>query len=173
MRSMALALTLASLAMPASVAQSPADVAGVHELSMPISKLNSADRHEILKRLQIVASQLRGEVVISGTTRTFFIQGSGQEQCGATGNCSFWIFDTDHKIMLDGSAQSAKYLEQMHAGRNDVLTTLHDSASELDITYWKFNGKRYRRFRCGTIDYSDPDGNRYEHPLFTAHLCGD
>ena len=133
MRSLILAISLATFATTFVVAQSVVDISKMRDVEAPISELVQPDRHEILHRLQIVPSQLRAEAITVGGERTFFVQGRGMQQCTPVGNCSFWIFDAQHRILLDTQAQTAKYLPTLHNSHNDVLTGRHDSATESTI----------------------------------------
>ena len=171
MRRLLVLLTLLTLA---ATAQTPPiwDLTGIHEITTPISQLNPPDRHEILKHLQIVASQLRGEAVTApNRDQTFVVQGYGSDLCGGTGNCSFWVFDAQHNILVKTVAQTFRFLPQIHNGKNDLLTAMHDSATSSDLTHWQFDGRRYHPIKCATVDYADPIGNSYPRPKFTPSKC--
>jgi len=153
-------------------AQSAWDTSGIHEITKPISLLNPPDRHEILHHLQIVASQLRAEAVTINGQQTFFVQATGSSYyCAPVGNCSFWIFDANHKIVLKADAQMVGYLPTLHNGRNDVLIARHNSAVEKDLARWEFDGIRYRRVRCADATYADFDGKVYNPPHIKAIPC--
>jgi hypothetical protein len=142
-----------------------------HEIKLPISQLNQPDRHEILKRLQVVASQLRAEAIKQPNGMTFFVQAYGSNLCGAVGNCSFWVFDSYHRILLRSIAQTAGYLPTEDHGRNDILTAEHMSAWQQEITHWKFDGQKYKRFACADIESENLEGHRYMHPKVTKVPC--
>jgi hypothetical protein len=170
MRPLLIALCLTTLATPTLQAQSASDLADLHYLKTPISKLNPPDRHEILNRLQIVASQLRAEAVTTNGQQSFFVQGIGSPYCGNV-NCSVWIFDSNHKILLDTFAEGVGYLPTTHNGRNDILISRHESAWEQDILRYKFDGTHYRKVRCADVLYADSDGKPYKSPHITPTPC--
>ncbi|WP_263379722.1 hypothetical protein [Granulicella paludicola] len=153
-----------------AMAQSRWPEQSTHQISKPISQLNPPDRHEILKQLQIVASQLRAEAIDQPNGRTFFVQSYGNELCGAAGNCSFWVFDRSHRILLDTIAQTAGYLSTSHDGRNDILTAEHASAFEQEETLWQFDGKHYKRSACTDVKYSEL-ASKHAHPRITSIPC--
>jgi hypothetical protein len=168
-----IALCLTTLTTPILLAQSPTDLDCLHELTTPISKLNPPDRHEILRRLQIIASQLRAQAVSVNGQQSFFVQaqpGLDSPFCGNI-NCELWIFDSDHKILLEASAESVGYLPTVHNGRNDVLIASHSSAVEQGVARWRFDGKRYRRARCVEVTYGDFDGKVYKQPHIEPTPC--
>jgi hypothetical protein len=171
MRLVAIALLLCA---SVSLAQllSPPDLDGLREASRPISKLNPSDRHAILSLLQIAAAQLRGEAVKADGENAFVIQGYGSELCSPTGNCSLWVFDAQHNVLLRNIiAQQYRYLPQVHDGRSDLLTTMHGSAFESDITIWRFDGHRYRKSSCAGVTYGDIDGTVYKRPRIKPEKC--
>lgn len=173
MRSLVFVLCLTTLATPVMLAQSATDLTSLHYLTTPISKLNPPDRHEILHRLQIVASQLRAEAVVTNGHESFFVQaqpGTGSLHCGNI-NCELWLFDSDYKILLETDAESVGYLPTAHNGRNDVLIARHNSAVEQGVARWQFDGTRYRKIRCADAIYGDTDGNIYKTPHITPTPC--
>jgi hypothetical protein len=163
-----LALSLLPMSL---AAQSDRDLSGLHSVKAPISLLDPPDRHEILRRLQIVASNLHGEAVLSGGQKTFFVQAFGQQLCGGTGNCNFWVFDSNHRILLRTVAQQATYLNEEHDGRRDVLTSFHGSAFESQTSRWQFDGRHYRRSGCTTINFNDGHGDFLKKPRVTSGPC--
>jgi hypothetical protein len=168
-----IALCLTALTTPMLVAQSQTDLASLHYLTTPISKLNPPDRHEILRRLQIVASQLRAKAVVINGQQSFFVQAQpviGSQYCGNI-NCELWIFDSDYKVLLEASAESVGYLPTVHNGRNDVLIAGHASAVEQGVARWQFDGRRYRRARCVDATYADIDGKVYKAPHIKPTPC--
>jgi hypothetical protein len=168
-----IALCLTTLATPILIAQSATDLNCLHHLTAPISKLNPPDRHEILHHLQIVASQLRAEAVTISGQQSFFVQaqpGIGSQYCGNI-NCQLWIFDADHKILLEANAESVGYLPTVHNGRNDVLIARHNSAVEQGVAQWQFDGRCYRRARCVDAKYGDFEGKVYKTPHIEPTPC--
>jgi hypothetical protein len=173
-RALSILLTLTlTLTCAIASAQSETDLNYLHYLTTPISKLNPPDRREILRRLQIVASQLRAESVTTNGQQSFFVQAQpvlGSMYCGNI-NCQLWIFDADHKILLEASAESVGYLPTVHSGRNDVLIAGHASAVEQGVARWQFDGRRYRRVRCVDASYGDNEGKIYKTPHIKPTPC--
>jgi hypothetical protein len=166
-----LTLTLL-LALTAPTQRAAWNLDGLHEVEQPIGRLNPPDRHAILRKLQIVAAQLRGEEQNATGGPTFFVQATGDEHCGATGNCDFWVLDSNHTILLKTTAQMATYLPQLHDGRRDVLTALHNSAFGQIAARWQFDGNRYRRTACADIANANSfTGKSYRQPRIKPTAC--
>jgi hypothetical protein len=171
MRSLSLAFTLTLLAAPILEAQSALDLSNLREAKVPISSLNQPDRHEILHRLQIAASQLRAEALPIGAERLFVVQGSGQDQCSPTGNCSFWIFGRDYKILLNTTAQQFRIQSSSDSSHPDIVTAVHCSAYDGDLKQWHFDGTTYQPSACASYTYKNSFGDTYARARITSHPC--
>jgi hypothetical protein len=129
------------------------------------------DRKGITSRLHMKTAELSAERISTQPEDIFFVQSFGSDFCGAVGNCRFWVLDSSYNIILKGAAQWAKLLPTSHGGRQDVITSLHNSAFDSDLTQWRFNGTRYRRFACADVTYLDPTGNPYKRPRVAPFQC--
>jgi hypothetical protein len=171
MRLTALLFGLTFCTAPAIVAQSALDLSNMHVARTPITDISQPDRHEILNRLQIVASQLRAEVLTVTAERAFLVQGTGTEQCSPTGNCGFWILSSDYKILLTSTAQQFKIQPSSSAGYPDIVTTLHNSAYDGDLEQWQFDGTAYHATACAFYTYKNSFGDTYARARITPHPC--
>jgi hypothetical protein len=78
--------------------------------------------------------------------------------CGATGNCAFWIFQRNTgkpTLVLESDAQGVFMGRNLHLGRSDIVTSLHDSAFRQQINVYRWNGKVYDLLDCYRLQY-DP-----------------
>ena len=67
--------------------------------------------------------------------------------CGATGNCSLWIFQkTAHgyKLLLDGFGQTFTIQRASTKGFRDIVVAEHDSAFESGLTVYRYKDGQYR-----------------------------
>jgi hypothetical protein len=102
----------------------------------------------------------------------FLVQGIfGRESCGMN-NCGFLILGADYKILLSKVTQMYKLQQTTHHGLPDILTSMHGSAFESGLSYWRFQGTRYVRIACADGEYGDTDGTIYKNPHISPHPCG-
>jgi hypothetical protein len=73
---------------------------------------------------------------------------------------------------LAGTAQSFSLQGTIHRGYPDILTSMHGSAFESDVTRWEYDGEHYRRATCAGVEYADGDGNEYRSPHIRSERCG-
>jgi hypothetical protein len=107
-----------------------------------------------------------------------------REGCGATGNCTFWVFqkqsdgtyskllDTRSKDGIGGIELITIETTRTH-GLLDFTLAAHDSASEKDLTVYRFNGKQYVQTACylaSWIDDKDPTKGR-KTPAISPSRC--
>ncbi len=112
-------------------------------------------------------------VVVVGTSESGF--------CGATGNCSFWVFmstASGYRLVLDaGLAQSWRLVWSKNAQSADIQTQTHGSATETDYVLYRYSGTRYRPIRCWRELYAglDGQGNKvtFDPPMTVATECVD
>jgi len=102
-------------------------------------------------------------VSLTGTAKdSVLVQGLGSDLCGATGNCTFVVFDGDGRIVLNTyGVQRFLIARDLSNGRFDIVTSQHDSANESILRRFRFDGHKYRSFRCADLIYGDlnhPDG---------------
>jgi hypothetical protein len=100
------------------------------------------------------------------------IQGWGVELCGAVGNCALWALDSHDRVVLESGGDKLTILSAIRYGRPSILIAAHDSASEADLTWYQFDGKKYRLARCATETFSTP-WKTYKPPLIENHQCGN
>jgi len=80
--------------------------------------------------------------------------------CGATGNCWFWIFHQDgknlRKIFDSGSFESLVITSESHEGFRDIALIAHESASEQSITFYQFRKGKYHEVKCFEANWMNP-----------------
>jgi hypothetical protein len=125
------------------------------------------------KQLLNAAADTRIELVdLDGDGKPEVIaQSWGDETCGATGNCSFWIFkktDRSYKTILNGGAQVFAVEETSTNGFRDVTLGLHDSATESELFPYRFSGDRYRKRGCFDANWAkEVGGPILKKPIIT------
>ena len=100
-----------------------------------------------------------------------FVQGWEVSLCGAVGNCVVWELDQRDQVIFSGQGERMTILQAMSHGRPSILIAYHDSASEADLSWYRFDGVKYRRTRCATESSGTP-WKAYDHPLIENHPCG-
>lgn len=90
-------------------------------------------------------------------------QASGLEAgCGATGNCTFWVFQetpAGFRTLLDtlkdglGGIQVFTVASTRANGFNDLVLGSHDSATEATLFVYRFRDGRYRVTECYHADW--------------------
>lgn len=109
--------------------------------------------------------------------RNLLVQASDSCNCGASGNCAFWIlrqrpggFDT---LLRANMVQRFSIESSSSNGHKDVITASHGSASYSDLALYQFDGKKYHKTRCGAEEYKlRDDGTFDEKPTITSAKCG-
>ncbi len=92
-------------------------------------------------------------------------QGSGEDVCSPTGNCSFWILRhgrNGYRVILDGgSAQTFTIQSTRTNDFSDIVLGMHGSATDTTLTLYKFDGSRYKDAGCWEANWAalDKDGN--------------
>lgn len=101
------------------------------------------------------------------------VQPAGNELCGATGNCSFWIVDLRHRrIILNADGiRSFTVSSSKAGGMPEIITASHASAFEQELIRWQFQGSDYHRADCATATSASDNGQTYSTPKITPHPC--
>lgn len=106
------------------------------------------------------------------------VHGVGLGMCGAA-NCATWIYHkaaNRYQMLLDASSiQRVELQKTFTNGYRDIITSMHGSAWDSDLTLYKFDGKQYQRVGCffRTYRYKDKLGNFREskRPRITRAKC--
>jgi hypothetical protein len=149
------------------------DMKGAQVLSQPISSLSAQDQQGILRQLKVEPSDLVAMRVETASGHIFLVQGVYRIGgiCGAN-NCDLWVLNSDFKILLEKVIQMYKLQSSTHDGLPDIVTSMHASAFESSLSYWRFQSGRYVRVACADGVYADADGNVFQKPHISPHPCG-
>jgi hypothetical protein len=125
---------------------------------------------------QVIDQALRSfrvERLRLGPLSALAVQPTGDQLCSPTGNCAFWIIDLQHRRILLRAIAIQRYAVDRNppSAMPDIVTSMHGSAFESDLTRWHYDGARYTATACAAVDYAGPDGNRYPDPKITPHPC--
>lgn len=128
---------------------------------------------ESSEQLNHMMSSFRAERLTLAGIPALVVQPSGNEFCGATGNCSFWIIDLRHRRVILNAVgiQSFAVSPSRPGGMPEILTSSHASAYEQEKIRWQFQGASYQRESCATVDAANEDGQPYPTPKVTPHPC--
>ncbi len=97
--------------------------------------------------------------------------------CGATGNCPFWIFQrskSGYSVLLHRQAQTFTIQPTKTNGFHDLVLGLHTSATEAELTEYRFDGVAYRRAACYDANwtYLGKDGEYHDLKEPRITTCG-
>lgn len=146
------------------------DIKDLQYVESDLRSLPAQDQQGIVHRLGEKPENLRAMTVKTASGRLFLVQGVGNI-CGAS-DCEFWVLNSDYRILLEKVTQSFKLQSGTHNGPPDIVTSMHGSAFESSVSYWRFQGKRYVRVACADAVYGDADGNIFKKPHILLHSCG-
>lgn len=106
-------------------------------------------------------------------TPALAVQASGNDFCGASGNCAFWIVDLLRRRVLLHADGIQRFGLDHHAknGSPDVITYTHESAFDGEFIRWHFSGASYQPNTCATVNSADADGKPLAQPKITPHSC--
>jgi hypothetical protein len=109
---------------------------------------------------------------LSGTP-ALAVQPTGNDFCGVTGNCDFWIVDLHQQRVLLRAIGVEQFAIDQRAktGYPDVITRAHASAFEGELIRWQFSEGTYHPATCATEENADPDGKSMQQPKITPHPC--
>jgi hypothetical protein len=188
---------LAVLNIPASVEKSGADIERDFHWDWKNSQeLGPADRIDKSKELspaerilltQAIRDQGQKQNVLETRVKEIDINGDGHpeviaqsssdENCSPTGNCAFWIFERSTKgyvSILSAEAQTFTLQPSKTHGFSDIITGRHASATESELTVFKFDGTEYRDFGCFDANWSALGADGEYRELKRPHIsrCG-
>lgn len=101
-------------------------------------------------------------------------QGFGVCMCGAVGNCPFWLIgETAHPTALMHAVgiQTFAFQKSLTADHFDLVLGSHDSAMLTFLQRFQFDGTKYRRKACASIEWSDSAGNALHPPRTIDQRC--
>lgn len=139
-------------------------------LKPDLGPLVQGESSEELNRLM---RSFRAERLILAGNPTLIVQPSGNELCGSSGNCSFWIVDLRHRrVVLNAvGIQSFAVSAARPGGMPEIITSSHASTYEQERVRWQFQGSTYERESCATVDTASDDDKPYPTPRITPHPC--
>jgi hypothetical protein len=148
----------------------PAERAVALSLLKPyLGPLVQGESSEELNRLM---RSFRAERLTLAGSPALVVQPSGNELCGATGNCAFWIVDLRHRrVILNAVGIQSFASSTARPGMPEIITSSHASAYEQERIRWRFEGSSYHRESCATVNSASDDGQPYPTPRITPHPC--
>jgi len=124
---------------------------------------NEAELRKLARNTRIELVDLNGDNKPEYILQAFDIK----EGCGATGNCTFWIFvKTDHgfkKILdtrdKDGIGGDERITVESYStnGFRDIVLAAHASAAEKSLELYRYELGMYRLKECYWADWVDHD----------------
>ena len=97
------------------------------------------------------------------------VQGVGHDDCSPTGNCPFWIFQKQgksYKLLLDGFGQTFTVQRERTNGFSDIVTSMHGSATQSDLSLFRYSNGRYHDVACYDAEW-EIQGKVLDEPELT------
>jgi hypothetical protein len=91
--------------------------------------------------------------VATASGHLLLVQSWGTELCGGVGNCEIWVLGDHDRLLLEGSASEITILRSVHFGKPSILMSLHDSAADRTLVWYRFDGVKYRVAACALKSY--------------------
>ena len=86
------------------------------------------------------------------------VQGLNKYLCSPTGNCSYWVYrktENGYEKLLQASDVQQYYFQKSFSNEHrDIMTAMHGSAWDSDLSVYKFDGTQYRLKECMSRSYS-------------------
>lgn len=103
----------------------------------------------------------------------------GMSGCGATGNCSFWVFrktGKHYELILNGYGQTFTIQKESTNGFKDIVVASHSSATDSGLTLFRCKDGSYHEAGCYEANWAPlgEDGRVHElkEPRVTPVPCG-
>jgi hypothetical protein len=81
----------------------------------------------------------------------------GMVNCGATGNCPFWVFrkaKLGYKVLLDGEAQTFTIQKSKTNGFHDIVLSTHGSSSSGGLVNYHYQEGVYEEAGCYSYEWT-------------------
>lgn len=107
------------------------------------------------------------------------IVAQGMVNCGATGNCPFWIFQRagkGYRLLLEDNGQAFTIQPNRTHGYSDIVVRAHGSATQSGLSEYKYNGGRYVREGCYNAEWTILEGEHVrelKEPRITRFPCSN
>ena len=134
--------------------------------------MQAALRRAILKELQPLSDvvsenevqsvaldvRVKVEDLNADGTPEILAQASDHFNCGATGNCPFWVFQKSrggYTVLLKTEAQTFTIQPDRTNGYRDLVFGYHDSALRTTLEHYKFRGGKYEYVACHVAEWGE------------------
>jgi hypothetical protein len=87
----------------------------------------------------------------------------GMVNCGATGNCPFWVWRKGkgkYELLLEGYAQTFTIQESVTNGFYDIVLSTHGSSSSGDLKVYRYHDGAYQEAGCYDYDWDVVEGEK-------------
>ena len=94
------------------------------------------------------------------------IVAQGMVNCGATGNCPFWVLQkskqSGYEIILEGEAQTFTIQGSSTNGFRDIVLSTHGSYSSGGLTIYQYQEGVYRDVGCYNYEWAVLEGEKVQ-----------
>lgn len=133
--------------------------------AMKDAPISSSDREEIRRMIEESVGREERQAIIdfevglialsSDKMDDVLVQGT-KGFCGATGNCTMWVFVRMHGQLHLALEKVGLFLvpeKNATRGFRDIAISMHDSATSYQYDEYRWNGTRYKRTDCYKTEY--------------------
>jgi hypothetical protein len=102
-------------------------------------------------QLQKAALETRIELIDLNGDGIPEVVAQGMVNCSPTGNCPFWVFRRmrrDYELLVEGYGQTFTVQKTSINGFRDIVVSMHGSATESQLTDYRFADVRYHDVGC-------------------------
>jgi hypothetical protein len=142
-------------------------------VSRSLDTLPQEQRAGISNALRTDSKNLRVTVLATHGHSLFLVRTNDPMDCSPTGNCPTWVLSDDYHILLETIAQTLGVSTTQHNGLPDIISRMHGSAFDGDLTRWEFGRTTYTAAACVNENYADANGNTRKTPKITIESCVD
>jgi hypothetical protein len=131
------------------------------------------------KELESAALDTRVKPIDLNSDGVAEIVAQGIVNCGATGNCPFWIFQKagkGYRLLLEDNGQAFTIQPNRTHGYNDIVVRAHGSATQSGLSEYKYNAGRYVREGCYNAEWTILEGEHVrelKEPRITRFPCSN
>jgi hypothetical protein len=149
----------------------------VEQMREDDSEADSPNGHVSDEQLRDIAGETRIAFVdLTGHGKHEIIAQAGGENsgCSPTGNCRLWVLrrqrDGYHVVLDAPSEQTFTIQPHRTKGLNDLVLSMHGSATDSTLRLYKFNGSSYAHAACYDANWEIADENGKFHDLQEPRL---
>jgi hypothetical protein len=146
----AIARAIADQLRPTCLGSEPSCVIGMREIT------SEAELQQAVLDTRTALIDLNGDGIPE-------VVAQGMVNCGATGNCPFWVFrkaKSGYELLLEGEAQTFTIQTSSSNEFRDIVLARHGSYDSGDLAHYVYREGSYHEAGCYDYDWSALEGDK-------------